>query len=164
MGDVIRVGMIGCDTSHCGGFARRFHDPKAPSAMKGLRVVAAYPSFSPDLKSSASRVDAYKKDLAEKHGVKMVDSVEELVDQVLRQGNLVRHLGGGLRSLHENGLQNQAEHSPTFAVVIFLCFHDGNMRCVIQETELCFFQLNCSLLQLLLGPSIGRQSLVQFPF
>jgi len=82
MGDIIRVGMIGCDTSHCGAFVRRFHDPKVPQAMRGLRVVAAYPSFSPDLKSSASRVDEYKKDLAENQGVKMVDSVEELIDQV----------------------------------------------------------------------------------
>jgi len=82
MGDTIRVGMIGCDTSHCGAFVRRFHDPKAPREIQGLRVVAAYPSFSPDLKSSASRVEQYKKDLAEKHGVRMVGSIEELIDQV----------------------------------------------------------------------------------
>jgi len=82
MADIIRVGMIGCDTSHCGGFVNRFHNPEAPSDMQGLRVVAAYPSFSEDLKASFSRVEGYKKELAEKYGVKMVDSVEELIDQV----------------------------------------------------------------------------------
>ncbi|HOW70701.1 MAG TPA: gfo/Idh/MocA family oxidoreductase [Phycisphaerae bacterium] len=82
MADVIRIGMIGCDTSHCGVFAGLFGDEKAPEDLRGLRVVAAYPSFSPDLKSSVGRVEGYKKQLAEKHGVKMVGSIEDLVGQV----------------------------------------------------------------------------------
>ena len=45
MSDVIRVGMIGCDTSHCKAFTGIFHDPKAPTEHQGLRIVACYPSF-----------------------------------------------------------------------------------------------------------------------
>lgn len=82
MADIIRVGMIGCDTSHCNAFTQMFHDDKHPAHVPGVRVVAAYPSFSPDLQSSAGRVEEYKKTLSEKWGVKMVDSIEALVEQV----------------------------------------------------------------------------------
>lgn len=82
MSDVIRIGMIGCDTSHCGVFAGMFNDEKAAEEIRGLKMVAAYPSFSPDLESSAGRVEEYKKMLTDKHGVKMVDSIKELVEQV----------------------------------------------------------------------------------
>jgi len=82
MSDLIRVGMIGCDTSHCMAFANYFHDPKAPEELKGLKVVACYPSFSPDVKSSADRVEEYKKGLAEQYQVKMTGSIEEMLEQV----------------------------------------------------------------------------------
>ena len=82
MADVIRVGMIGCDTSHCGAFANIFEDPKSPEELKGFQLVACYPSFSPDVKASADRVEEYKKQLAEKHHVKMTDSIEAMLDQV----------------------------------------------------------------------------------
>lgn len=82
MADVIRVGMIGCDTSHCMAFANIFHDPQSPDEMKGFRVMACYPSFSPDLKSSADRVEEYKKALVEKHQIRMTGSIEEMLDQV----------------------------------------------------------------------------------
>lgn len=81
MSDVIRIGMIGCDTSHCGAFTQMFNDPKHAAHQPGFRVVAAYPSFSPDLKSSADRVEEYKKTLSEKHGVKMVESIDALLGE-----------------------------------------------------------------------------------
>lgn len=76
-----RVGMIGCDTSHCGAFTKLIHDPKTPGAA-GMRVVACYPSISPDIEISAKHSEDFKKQLIEQHGVKMVDSVEKLVEQV----------------------------------------------------------------------------------
>lgn len=82
MADEIRVGMIGCDTSHCGAFTGMFNDPQAKGHTPGFQVVACYPSFSPDLESSASRVDGYKKMLSEKYGVKMTRSIEEMLEQV----------------------------------------------------------------------------------
>jgi hypothetical protein len=63
-------------------FAQNFHDPKAPEELKGLKIVACYPSFSPDLKSSADRVEEFKKGLVEKHQVKMTGSIEEMLEQV----------------------------------------------------------------------------------
>jgi len=82
MADLMRAGIIGCDTSHCLAFTRLFHDEKAPGHVPGVRVAAAYPSFSPDLEASASRVEKYKKELADKWGVKMTGSIDELLDQV----------------------------------------------------------------------------------
>ena len=47
-----------------------------------MRVVACYPSFSPDIENSVSRVEGFKKRLTEQWGVKMVDSIDALLDQV----------------------------------------------------------------------------------
>jgi len=82
MSDVFRIGLIGCDTSHCGSFTKIFHAANAPEALRGFRVTAAFPSFSPDLKFSANRVQQYKTDLAEKYGVKITASIPEMLQQV----------------------------------------------------------------------------------
>lgn len=80
--DLIRIGMIGCDTSHCSSFAKAFNDDKDPGHLPGFRVVAAYPSFSPDVKSSAGRVEGYKSELSERYGIRMAGSIEQMLDGV----------------------------------------------------------------------------------
>ncbi|GMV98308.1 MAG: Gfo/Idh/MocA family oxidoreductase [Phycisphaerae bacterium] len=82
MTEPIRVGMIGCDTSHCGAFARAFNDAKDAGHVPGFRVVAVYPSFSPDVKSSVERVEGYKKELSEKYGVRAAGSIEQMLAEV----------------------------------------------------------------------------------
>jgi len=79
--DIIRAGMIGMDTSHCRVFTEMFHDEKAEGHVPGVRVVAAYPTLSPDIEKSAAGVESYKKILSEKYGVKIVGSFAELIDQ-----------------------------------------------------------------------------------
>lgn len=86
----LRIGMIGCDTSHCIAFTRLLHDENDPHHVAGGRVVANYPSFSADIESSASRVEGYRAELSDQWGVEMVDSVEALVercDAVLLESN-----------------------------------------------------------------------------
>jgi predicted dehydrogenase len=78
----LRIGMIGLDTSHVIVFTRTFNDPKSPDHVPGGKVVAAFKGGSPDIASSASRVDGYTKDLQEKYGVKVYDSIEELAKNV----------------------------------------------------------------------------------
>jgi len=78
----LKIGIIGCDTSHVPAFTRLLNDARDPFHVPGGRVVAAYPSFSPDLQPSYSRVEGFKQELVEKWGVQMVGSVEELVAQV----------------------------------------------------------------------------------
>ncbi len=74
----IRFGIIGTDTSHATAFANIFHDASRADHVPGGRVVAAFKGGSPDIPSSASRVDDYANELREKHGVKIVDRITEL--------------------------------------------------------------------------------------
>jgi predicted dehydrogenase len=78
----LRLGMIGLDTSHVPAFAKLFNDPTDPNHVSGGKVVAAFKGGSPDLESSASRVEGYTKQLQEKFGVKIVGSIDELCAQV----------------------------------------------------------------------------------
>ncbi len=78
----IRVGIIGLDTSHVMAFTGVLNDPKSEGELQGVKVVAAYPGGSPDIASSRDRVAGYTKDLQEKYGIEIVDSVEALLPKV----------------------------------------------------------------------------------
>src|ERR1051326_4113303 len=81
-GGEIRIGIIGCDTSHVIAFTETMNDPAAKGRVAGGKVVAAYRGGSPDIPDSASRLDGYTKTLQEKYGVKMCNSIEELCQNV----------------------------------------------------------------------------------
>lgn len=86
---MIRVGMIGLDTSHSTAFTRLLNNKDAPPELANCRVVAAYPHGSPDIQSSVSRIPKYTEEV-KKLGVEIVDSIEELltkVDAVLLETN-----------------------------------------------------------------------------
>ena len=78
---VIRVGMIGLDTSHCLAFTKLLNDPRATADVAGFRMVAVYPKGSPDIESSTSRVPGYIEQM-KKLDVKIVNDLDELVGQV----------------------------------------------------------------------------------
>ncbi len=80
-GDVLRVGLIGLDTSHVIAFTRLINDPKAAPPLDRLQVVAGFPGGSPDLPASWNRVKKFTKQL-QGMGVKIVPSIEELLRQV----------------------------------------------------------------------------------
>ncbi len=67
--------MIGLDTSHCNAFAKIYNE----HPEWGFKVVAAYPSYSPDLESSASRIEKYKKEIVA-NGAKLVESIEQMLE------------------------------------------------------------------------------------
>ncbi|MCF7688005.1 MAG: Gfo/Idh/MocA family oxidoreductase [Cephaloticoccus sp.] len=77
--DVLKLGLIGLDTSHVVIFSDEFNNPEAKHPIAGARVVAAWPGGSPDLQSSIGRVPGYTKDLKEKFGVEIMDSIEAVV-------------------------------------------------------------------------------------
>ncbi len=79
---VLRVGIIGLDTSHVIAFTSLLNDPKASGDLAGVRVVAAYPAGSPDLPDSKNRVAGFTKDIRERFGVEIVDSIEDLLPKV----------------------------------------------------------------------------------
>jgi hypothetical protein len=76
---VFRIGMIGLDTSHVTAFTKFINDP---AKSYGCKVVAGYPGGSPDIPSSANRVEMFTEELRDKYGVQIVDSIEELCQKV----------------------------------------------------------------------------------
>lgn len=78
----LRIGMIGLDTSHVTAFTALLNDDKNKEHVPGGKVVAAFKGGSPDIESSANRVEGFTRTLQEKWGVKLVPSVEELCTQV----------------------------------------------------------------------------------
>jgi len=78
--DIIRIGMIGLDTSHCLHFTKLIHNSEEKD-LKGLQVVAVYPQGSPDIQSSVSRVPEYTIKMKEM-GVKIIEDLPSLIAQV----------------------------------------------------------------------------------
>jgi len=78
---VIRVGMIGLDTSHCLAFAKLLNMKDDKQYVPGCKLVGVYPKGSPDIQSSVTRVPKYTEEI-QKYGVKIVDDLDELVAQV----------------------------------------------------------------------------------
>jgi hypothetical protein len=78
---MVRIGIIGLDTSHSPAFARILNDPDAEPDIAGFRVVVAYPHGSPDIESSVNRIPRYTEEV-QALGVAIVGSIEELLEQV----------------------------------------------------------------------------------
>lgn len=79
--EVLRVGIIGCDTSHVPAFTKVMNNPEASGDVAGVKVVAAFPGGSPDIPSSKDRVEGFTKQLSDM-GVEIVDSIDTLLTKV----------------------------------------------------------------------------------
>src|ERR1051326_6442175 len=82
----MRVGIIGTDTSHVIAFTKLLNDPLSPDHVPGATIVAAYKGGSPDVESSASRVNGFAEELRNKWKVKFYPDIPTLcknVDAVL---------------------------------------------------------------------------------
>lgn len=73
---MLKLGLIGLDTSHVLGFTRYLNDPEVDGHVPGGRIVAGFPGGSPDLPVSADRVFGFTKELRETFGVEILDSPE----------------------------------------------------------------------------------------
>lgn len=78
----LRLGMIGLDTSHVVAFTELLNNTNNKNYIPGGRVVAAFKGGSPDIPSSADRVEGYTKTLHEKYGVEIVPTIDELCGKV----------------------------------------------------------------------------------
>ncbi|QDU89690.1 hypothetical protein Pla175_30850 [Pirellulimonas nuda] len=79
--DVLRVGIVGCDTSHAVAFAQIMNDPAAVGACARVEVTAAFPGGSPDIPSSRDRVAGYV-DQLHGMGVEITQDLSELAASV----------------------------------------------------------------------------------
>lgn len=82
MGADLRIGIIGCDTSHVVAFTETLNDPHAKGHIEGGRVVAAFKGGSADIPASLEHIESYCMTLREKYGVKIYDSIAELCQNV----------------------------------------------------------------------------------
>lgn len=80
--DDIKVGIIGLDTSHVVAFTKVLNDASNPQYVPGAKVVAAFKGGSPDVESSASRVDGYTETLQKDFGVEICPTIEEMCTKV----------------------------------------------------------------------------------
>lgn len=78
----LRVGIIGCDTSHVIAFTETWNQTNAPGHVPGGKVVAAYRGGSPDIPESVNRLEDLTTKLKDQHGVKFYDSIAELCANV----------------------------------------------------------------------------------
>ena len=78
---VVRVGIIGLDTSHSPAFTKAFNNSESGGPFSGYEVVAAYPYGSRTIKSSYSRIPEYKQKV-KKMGVEIVGSIDALLERV----------------------------------------------------------------------------------
>ena len=74
-----RLGIIGLDTSHVTAFTKFINDPNQNS---GCKVIAAYPGGSPDIPSSADRLEKYTQELQDQYDVQIVETIEQLCERV----------------------------------------------------------------------------------
>jgi len=79
-GTVVRIGLVGLDTSHASSFTSILHNPDDPFHIPGARVVAAYPGGSPDMPISISRVAGFTSELRDIYGVRIMDAPEDVAE------------------------------------------------------------------------------------
>ena len=82
VGENLRIGIIGLDTSHVTAFTKIINDPKAEGPLAKARVVAAFKGGSLDVPSSADRIDKFTKTLTENYGLKLYSTIAELCKNV----------------------------------------------------------------------------------
>jgi hypothetical protein len=82
VGADLRIGIIGCDTSHVVAFTETLNNPDAKGHVSGGKIVAAYKGGSADIPSSISHIEGYSKTLQEKYGVKIYDTIEGMCKDV----------------------------------------------------------------------------------
>jgi predicted dehydrogenase len=79
--DLIKIGIIGLDTSHSPAFAKLFNAANPKAELAGFKVVAAFPYGSRDIESSTKRIPEYISQFREM-GIEITDSIEVLLEKV----------------------------------------------------------------------------------
>ena len=82
MDKLLRIGMVGLDTSHCPAFTGLLNDETHAYHIPGARVVGAYPGGSELFSLSRDRVAGFTAQLQDDFGVKICPSIPDLVKDV----------------------------------------------------------------------------------
>jgi len=76
-GNHLKIGLIGCDTSHCARFSELLNSGHPMPGLEGVRVVAAYPGGSESVDPGFVRRDRFVAELRELN-VPLVESIDEI--------------------------------------------------------------------------------------
>lgn len=79
--NVIKLGIIGLDTSHSTAFTELLNGESDDPLVKEFQIVAAYPYGSKTIQSSYERIPGYIEEV-KKHGVEITNSIAELLEKV----------------------------------------------------------------------------------
>ncbi|MHA1820302.1 MAG: Gfo/Idh/MocA family oxidoreductase [Promethearchaeota archaeon] len=74
---MIKIGMIGLDTSHCGAFTKLIN--KNSKLKNKFKIVSAFPGGTKDFSKSFSRVEGFKKEVM-RYGVEIIDDIEKVAE------------------------------------------------------------------------------------
>ena len=77
---LLKIGMIGLDTSHVPAFAKIFNNLNATGDLSGFKVVAGYPGGT-DMPASRDRVKGFTEQLSGM-GVEIVNTIPKLLEKV----------------------------------------------------------------------------------
>ena len=72
---VMRIGIVGCDTSHVIAFTKIINEPPADGSPQKFKVTIAFPGGSEDIPDSRNRREGFVNQLKER-GIEIVDSAE----------------------------------------------------------------------------------------
>ncbi len=78
MSAILRLGMVGLDTSHCEAFARMLHDPENVHYQPGAAIVALYAGGSDAFSLSRDRVQGFTATLQQITGAPLYDNLVAL--------------------------------------------------------------------------------------
>lgn len=79
--DVIKIGIIGLDTSHSTAFTQLLNSDEDNPYVKKFEIVAAYPYGSQTIESSYKRIPGYIEEV-KKYGVVITESIAQMLDMV----------------------------------------------------------------------------------
>lgn len=82
MASMIKIGMVGLDTSHCVAFAKILNDQDDQYHIPGARIVGAYAGGSDRFSLSRNRVKGFTEQLTQDYGIVLYDRISALVQDV----------------------------------------------------------------------------------
>jgi predicted dehydrogenase len=143
MQPLLKIGMIGLDTSHVSAFSKLLNDPAQEYHVPGGRVAVAYPGGSPDFEMSWSRLPGFQKELVENYGVSIAASPEEAAEQ--SDAVLLLSVDG---RVHLEQLRKIAPYrKPVFVDKPFAVRSEDAQSMAALSTEFGFPLMSCSALR-----------------
>ncbi|WP_096438614.1 Gfo/Idh/MocA family protein [Alteribacter populi] len=143
MSDELKIGMIGLDTSHCSAFTKLLNDPSEKFAISGGRVTVGYPGGSADIELSYSRVDKVTSKLRDEYGVKIVDSIEAVAENV--DAIMITSVDGRIRLKEFEKVVSYGK--PVYISKPFTCSTSDAKKIVNLASEHHVSLMTCSILR-----------------